>query len=157
MAIVTFFGKPGCVGNRRQIEVLKASGHEVVFRDLLTEAWTADSLMPFLGGLPVADWFNRSAKRVKAGEVVPDQLGAGDALALLLAEPLLIRRPLMAVGETRAVGWAPEHVAAWIGLAAEVDPGSERCAHAGPAGEHHHHGHHHGEGECGGSSAPGSA
>ena len=156
MAIVTFFGKPGCVGNRRQMEVLKAAGHQVVFRDLLTEPWSADGLMRFLGGLPVADWFNRSAKRVKAGEVVPDHLGADEALGVLLAEPLLIRRPLMAVGDTRVVGWEPERVSAWIGLAADGDQGTERCAHTGPAGDHHHHDHHHdhhAEGECGRSLA----
>ena len=138
MAIVTFFGKPGCTGNRRQMETLKASGHVVVFRDLLSEPWTAVTLMRFFEGVPVAGWFNRSAKRVKAGEVDPDRAGAETALALLLADPLLIRRPLLEVGGVRSVGWEPERLAAWIGFADDCDPGSEGCAR----GEHeHHHGH----------------
>ena len=145
MATVTFFGKPGCAGNRRQMETLKASGHEVVFRDLLTEAWTAESLLRFLDGLPVTDWFNRSAKRVKAGEVEPDRLDADAALGLLLAEPALIRRPLLEVEGVRAVGWQPSHLAGWIGLAADLDPGTESCAHRGGHGEHDHHHHHRGD------------
>ncbi len=148
MATVTFFGKPGCAGNRRQMEVLRASGHDVLFRDLLTEPWTAECLMSFLGGLPVADWFNRSAKRVKAGEIDPDRLDASAAIALLLAEPPLIRRPLLAVGDTRAAGWDPARLAAWIGLSAEVDPGTERCAHGGHDHDHHHHHHGEGGGDC---------
>ncbi len=151
MAKVVFFGKPGCVGNRRQMEVLTASGHDVVFRDLLTEPWTASGLMEFLGGLPVADWFNRSAKRVKAGEVLPERLGADEALSLLLAEPLLIRRPLMAVGDARVVGWDGARIAAWIGLSAEGNHGTERCAREGGAHDHHHHG----DGVC--SATPSSA
>ena len=135
MAIVTFFGKSGCTGNRGQMETLKASGHEVVFRDLLSEPWTAATLTPFLEGLLVAGWFNRSTKRVKAGEVDPDRLDSETALALLLADPLLIRRPLLEVGGVRAAGWDTERLAAWIGLAADRDPGSEGCAR----GEHEHH------------------
>ncbi len=34
----------------------------------------------------------------------------------MLAEPLLIRRPLMEVDGARAVGFDPSHVDAWIGL-----------------------------------------
>ena len=112
---------------------------------MLGEPWTAATLTPFLAGLPVAGWFNRSAKRVKAGEVDPDRIDAETALAMLLADPLLIRRPLLEVAGTRAAGWEPERVAAWIGLDAGRDPGSEGCAR----GEHEHH---HGRGHADGSS-----
>jgi hypothetical protein len=53
---------------------------------------------------------------VKSGEVDPSALAEAAALELMLADPLLIRRPLMEVGEEQRVGFSPEAVDAWIGL-----------------------------------------
>lgn len=116
MAHVIFYGKPGCGGNERQLELLRAAGHEVEVRDLLTHPWTVEALLPFLAGAPVPEWFNRTAPRVKSGEVAPERLQAAEALALLLAEPGLIRRPLLQVGSRREVGFLAAVVGEWIGL-----------------------------------------
>ena len=62
-------------------------------------------LLSFFDDLPVAQWFNRSAPAVKTGDIVPEQLDAATALALLQDDPLLIRRPLMEVGERAQVGF----------------------------------------------------
>ncbi|MCK9215262.1 MAG: hypothetical protein M0P52_12565, partial [Rhodoferax sp.] len=95
MTHLVFFEKPGCGGNARQRAALEAAGHTLERRNLLSAHWTSESLLAFLAPLPVPDWFNRAAPRVKSGEVQPDALDAEAALALLLQEPLLIRRPLM--------------------------------------------------------------
>ena len=55
--------------------------------------------------MPVASWFNTAAPRVKSGEIDPDELAAAAALALMLAEPLLIRRPLLEVEAQRCAGF----------------------------------------------------
>lgn len=123
MSEVTFFEKPGCINNTRQKALLQSAGHHVIACNLLTELWTAEALRPFFGDLPVSEWFNRAAPRVKEGEVVPEALGEAEALELMLADPLLIRRPLMLVGEERMTGFDSEKVDAWIGLT-EL-PGSE--------------------------------
>lgn len=128
MAQVVFYAKPGCKGNARQIRVLQASGHEVEVRDLLSEPWTAARLLSFFGDRPAADWFNRSAVRVKSGEIDPDTLNAEDAMALLLADPALIRRPLMAALGEKHIGWEPEVIEGWIGFGSDVRPGKEGCA-----------------------------
>jgi nitrogenase-associated protein len=120
MATVTFYEKPGCAGNARQRAWLAAAGHELVVRDLLREPWTRDSLLAFLAPLPVAAWFNRAAPKVKSGAVVPEALGRNAALALLLAEPLLIRRPLLEAGGRREVGFDPRVIHTWVGLPADV-------------------------------------
>lgn len=127
MAEVIFWEKPGCGGNARQKARLRASGHVVVERDLLSEPWTAASLLAFLAPLPVAAWFNRAAPAVKSGEVVPEALSGEAALARLLAEPLLIRRPLMKVGDDRRVGFDETAVDAWIGLGTTASPVGEGC------------------------------
>jgi nitrogenase-associated protein len=116
MTRVVFYEKPGCINNTRQKQLLLAAGHELEVRNLLEEPWTADSLRPYFGNLPVSQWFNRTAPAVKSGVVDPDSVPEQEALRLMVAMPLLIRRPLMfASGEYR-VGFDVEAVNAWIGL-----------------------------------------
>lgn len=130
MAEVDFWEKPGCINNTRQKQLLRDAGHVLHEHDLLTESWEAERLRSFFGGLPVADWFNRSAPAIKEGRVIPEQLEESDALALMIREPLLIRRPLMQAGEERRVGFDVAAVDQWIGLtpkAAQVDADLETC------------------------------
>ena len=137
MATIQFFEKPGCGGNARQRALLEAAGHRLQRHNLLTHCWTAESLLAYLAPLSVAAWFNRAAPRVKAGEIVPEALTAADALALLLAEPLLIRRPLMQREDgARLVGFELAEVAAFVGLAAAAPPSGEieGCAAAPQTG-----------------------
>ncbi len=121
MATVRFYEKPGCVNNTKQKALLAASGHQVEAHDLLTTPWTPERLRPFFGALPVAQWFNPSAPRLKAGEVDPEALDEAAALAAMLQDPLLIRRPLMEVDGECRVGFDPAAVDAWIGLRAGAE------------------------------------
>lgn len=105
---IVFYEKPGCGGNARQKAQLLAAGHTLEVRDLLGSPWARDTLLSFLDPLPVADWFNLAAPRVKSGEIDPAALDRETALALLLAEPLLIRRPLLEAGGLRMVGFATD-------------------------------------------------
>lgn len=119
MTTIVFYEKPGCGGNARQRALLEAAGHVLDRRNLLTAPWTRESLLAFLAPLPVPAWFNRAAPRVKSGEVVPERLHADAALALLLEEPLLIRRPLMVREDgARCVGFDTAEVERFVGLTA---------------------------------------
>ena len=127
MATVIFYEKPGCAGNARQKRLLTDAGHAVEPRNLLTEPWTTQSLRPFFGDRPVADWFNKAAPLVKSGEIDPESFDEKAALEALIATPLLIRRPLMQVGDRRETGFEPALVEAWIGLAEPVEGSIEGC------------------------------
>ena len=131
MAHIIFWEKPGCAGNRKQKEILLASGHELDVRDLLSEPWDRARLALFFGRRPVAEWFNPSNPRIKAKELVPEQLPPEEALNLMVADPLLIVRPLMQVGEERLAGFDVEQVHNWIGLnhdaVGERDPKNCPC------------------------------
>lgn len=116
MAKVTFYEKPGCINNTRQQQWLRASGHELVVHDLFEVHWTEDSLRPFFGRLPVDQWFNPSAPSVKSALVVPARFSERAALAAMIANPLLIRRPLMCVDGECRVGFDEDAVRGWIGL-----------------------------------------
>jgi nitrogenase-associated protein len=120
MAFVVFYEKPGCANNTRQKVLLAAAGHTVQAKSLLTEKWDAPRLRTFFGALPVAEWFNPSAPRIKSGEVRPDALDESAALAGMLADPLLIRRPLMEVDGQRRVGFDQDAVDRWIGLSSKA-------------------------------------
>ncbi len=136
MTQVIFYEKPGCSNNARQKQLLAAAGHQLDIRNLLTEAWTAELLQSYFTGKPVAAWFNKAAPKVKSGEIRPDELDAETALNLMLAEPILIRRPLMEAAGRRNAGFDPVEVEAWIGLEkAHAAPADlESCRRNPPAG-----------------------
>ena len=116
MATIIFYEKPGCANNTRQKNLLALAGHQVIAKDLLTEDWTATRLRPFFGKLAIRDWFNYSAPAIKLGEIDPETQSEEEALALMLENPLLIRRPLMQVGDSLMAGFDEEVVNHWIGL-----------------------------------------
>ncbi|MEH2258568.1 ArsC/Spx/MgsR family protein [Nostoc sp.] len=151
MARVIFYSKPGCKGGTKQKVLLTAAGHEVIPYNLLTEPWTVEQLRSFFGDRPVAEWFNLSSPKIKSGEIVPEKTDAQTALQLMLKEPLLIRRPLLEIGERREVGFDVEKIDAWIGLKPVDDSLQEisqslmkqdlqNCSH-GHDHNHHHHNH----------------
>jgi nitrogenase-associated protein len=127
MANIVFYEKPGCGGNARQKALLIASGHTLDVRNLLTEPWSAARLRPYFADRPVAEWFNASSRRVKSGEIKPDQVTAEAAIELMIQDPLLIRRPLMQVGERREAGFDQAKVDAWIGLKKTSVPVQDTC------------------------------
>lgn len=127
MAHVIFWEKPGCAGNARQRALLTASGHSLDVRNLLTQAWSAARLREFFGARPVSEWFNMSSPRVKSGEVRPGELDEEVALALMLSDRLLIRRPLLECEGRREAGFEPERIRAWIGLAEHLVPVTDAC------------------------------
>lgn len=136
MSIVTFYEKPGCATNARQQQLLRTAGHQVVARNLLTEPWTAVRLREFFAALPIESWFNRAAPRIKSGEIDPTQLTPEAALGLMLAEPLLIKRPLIEIADIRFVGFDPKRLQA-ANVLPERDPNRdmdrdmEACSHRG--------------------------
>lgn len=116
MATVFFYEKPGCINNTRQKKLLAAAGHQVVAKNLLTESWQPERLRAFFGDLVVRDWFNYSAPAIKYGEIDPYHLTEQQAIELMLETPLLIRRPLMQVGDRLLAGFDQQVVDNWIGL-----------------------------------------
>jgi nitrogenase-associated protein len=131
MAHVIFYEKPGCGGNARQRALLAASGHEVEARSLLAERWSAEELRRYFNERPVQQWFNPSSPRIKSGEIAPESLSERAALELMLSDPLLIRRPLMRVGERREAGFDQALVDAWIGLADADEKITDGCIRTG--------------------------
>ena len=130
MTEVVFYEKPGCIGNARQKRLLSGLGHRLVVRDLLTERWSAERLRLFFDTLPVADWFNATAPQVKSGAIDPSTLDEDEALALMLAEPLLIRRPLIETAFGRCCGFESNPVLDALGVRIADGEDLQSCARA---------------------------
>ncbi|CAN1211280.1 Nitrogenase-associated protein [Tumidithrix helvetica PCC 7403] len=118
MAKIIFYEKPGCINNTKQKALLQASGHVVEARNLLTESWSPESLYQFLKDRPQWEWFNRTAPLIREGEIVPEKLDEQTSLALMVKNPILIRRPLIQVGDRYTVGFNLAKIDAWLGLTA---------------------------------------
>jgi nitrogenase-associated protein len=121
MTKIIFYEKPGCINNTKQKALLQEARHDLEVSNLLTQAWTPETLRPFFGDLPVSQWFNRTAPQVKSEEVIPEKLDEKTALALMVANPILIRRPLIQVGDRHEIGFNLEAINKWIGLQAKND------------------------------------
>jgi len=127
MVDILFYEKPGCINNTKQKKLLVQAGHRVTAYNLLTEPWTKASLRVFFEGLAVPDWFNKAAPQVKSGDIDPQSLSEEEALAAMLADPLLIRRPLMKAGPERRVGFDAQKIQDWVGLKALPSEDLESC------------------------------
>jgi len=131
MATIVFYEKPGCVNNTRQKQLLQGAGHDVVARNLLYAPWTSRRLLDFFRDLPVSEWFNNNAPQIKSGELDPGSLSEGLALCRLLADPILIRRPLLEVRGKKLVGFDVELINRLIGLQdVKFDIDLESCTRA---------------------------
>jgi nitrogenase-associated protein len=133
MAKVIFYEKPGCGGNARQKALLISSGHQLDVRNLLNATWTAKTLRAFFGNKPLQEWFNPASPRIKSGSIKPERLSPEAALVMMIEDPLLIRRPLMQVGDRREAGFDQAVVDAWIGLRSIETPVTDSCLQDGDA------------------------
>jgi nitrogenase-associated protein len=151
MTRVIFYEKPGCKNNTKQKTLLAAAGHELETYNLLKEPWTPEKLRLFFGDRPVVEWFNRTAPRIRSGEIVAEEIDAETALQEMVRDPILIRRPLIQVGDRREVGFDVELIDAWIGLKPVDDTLkvlSEGLKSQDLQGCPHDHKHEHEQGSC---------
>lgn len=116
MADVIFYEKPGCINNTKQKNLLLNAGHDLEVHNLLTTPWTVERLREFFGTRPIQEWFNPTAPRIKSGEIIPGELDEETALNLMIADPILIRRPLIKVRDVCRVGFDLQQIDSWIGL-----------------------------------------
>jgi len=108
--LVVFYEKPFCAANAKQKQILRQSGCTLIERNLLEHGLDGDTLRSFMGDKKVADWFNPAAPAIKNGEIFPNDLDEGEAMELLLGNPILIRRPLMVIGSEKLCGFDAEKV-----------------------------------------------
>jgi len=105
MPMIIFYEKPGCINNTKQKKILKSAGYSLVEKNILNEPWNPEDLRKYFGDLPMEQWFNQSAPAIKSNELKLEALNETDALMLMVNDPILIRRPLMSLGDKHKVGF----------------------------------------------------
>lgn len=127
MTKLVFYEKPGCVGNRRQQFLLRSQGISFTALDLLSESWSAERLRPFFAKLPVTEWFNATAPRVKSGEIAIDSVPGKQAIDLMISDPILIRRPLLELGSLKQSGFVSGVVLDALGISLNPMQNLQNC------------------------------
>ena len=105
MHTITFYEKPGCVTNAKQKKHLARLGVKLVVRNLLTEKWTPEELRQYFKGYLVSEWFNPTAPAIKHKEIDPERITADAAIERMIADPILIRRPLLDIDGRKILGF----------------------------------------------------
>jgi nitrogenase-associated protein len=118
--LIHFYEKPGCINNSKQKRLLELHGHRIEAHSLLDQHWNAATLRLFFNDMPVSEWFNRAAPRVKSGEIVPEAFAEASALEAMIQDPLLIRRPLIDAHGELACGFDNALVRSLIGETIDV-------------------------------------
>ena len=118
---MTFYEKPGCVTNRKQKALLTQAGIEFECQNILTTDWSPSRLAKFLGPSGKASqMLNPNSPRVKNGEFA----NISDKATLLTAmvdDPLLIKRPLISVGDDHWAGFDLGKLSEHFGLSLVAD------------------------------------
>lgn len=124
MSTIRFFEKRGCATNAKQKKCLQNAGHTLLVEDLLAYPWAENAvyLRTFFGEKPLADWFNGNAPDIKNGVIDVALFDEKSAIDAMMANPLLIRRPLMEWNSVKMAGFDANEVRAKLGLDLENLP-----------------------------------
>jgi nitrogenase-associated protein len=115
--VVVFYEKKGCGGNARQKELLKKAGVEFEVKDILNTIWTKELLEGIFEGLSVENIFNMSALKIKNNALDIAVLSKEESIELMLKEPILIKRPLLEINQTKLCGFDIDKINALLHIA----------------------------------------
>lgn len=102
---VVFYEKTGCRGNARQKALLKEYGVTFEVRSLLDTKWNAQTLNAFFEGLSPKEMLNPFAPQLKDGTFKLDDYTKESLIKKMVQEPILIRRPLLQIGDVKLCGF----------------------------------------------------
>ncbi len=83
---------------------LSQKGVELTERDFFQDPFTEDEIRALVGGRSVSDYFSYNSPSFKKLGLARDQLTDDELVEMMVAEPRLIRRPLIQVGDDLVVG-----------------------------------------------------
>ena len=100
-----FYEKTGCAGNAKQKKLLLSEGISFEVRSMLDTPWSKESLEPFFEGLKKEQIINPFAPKIKSGEIDIKDYSKEQLIELMIAEPILIKRPLIQIGDIKICGF----------------------------------------------------
>lgn len=104
------YGIPTCDTCKKALKALRDAGHEVTFRDLRAEPLTEAEWAPIVVELG-SNLINKASPSYRSFN---DYLKASETEAQLLANPTVMKRPLIRDGAKMTLGWDGAAQAAWL-------------------------------------------
>ncbi|MDX9744149.1 MAG: ArsC/Spx/MgsR family protein [Arcobacteraceae bacterium] len=102
---IIFYEKPNCAGNAKQKKLLTLNGISYETRSILDTPWNQTLLNSFFEGLDTKDMINNFAPKIKNNEIEITTISKNELIELMMQEPILIKRPLLEIGETKICGF----------------------------------------------------
>jgi arsenate reductase-like glutaredoxin family protein len=90
---------------------LRAKKFEVVERDFFKEPFTKVELSKLIGDRPIAEFISTRAKAYPATGWDKKSPTKKQAIAAMIKEPTLLRRPILVVGKRYIIGWSQKEYA----------------------------------------------
>ena len=107
---VIFYEKTGCYGNKRQKELLGLSGISFETRSLLDTKWNSATLNLFFKDLEKENIVNPFAPQIKKAQIDINSLSKDELINIMCENPILIKRPLLEVGDEKICGFDIEKI-----------------------------------------------
>jgi arsenate reductase len=125
VSTLTLLHNPHCSTSVHALDALEDAGHEVIVRKylLVKERLTEDelrSLAERLQGDPVDALIRRDKQYAELG-LDADGLGVDEVVAILVAHPSLLQRPILDDGTAAMIGRPRSRAAAWAQAGQVVD------------------------------------
>lgn len=115
---VIFYEKPGCAGNHRQKQLLQRNGIGFETKSILDTKWDSDTLRDFFKDLDNDDIVNKSAPKIKNNQIDILSLSKDQLIDIMCEDPILIKRPLIQIGDNKICGFnikeINEHIGGYI-------------------------------------------
>lgn len=115
MAFIQFYEKPGCINGEKQKSILIEAGNTLECVNILEHPWSREELAPFFIENDPVLIMNYTAPAIKKGEIVPENLLYAEAVALMIENPILIKRPLIRVDGMSIQGFMDERLTPYLG------------------------------------------
>lgn len=110
MMEVIFFEKPFCAGNAKQKKLLELYNINYLTKDILTYPWTKELLESFFKNIDKQEIYNPFAPQIKNKEIEVQNLSKEELIEQMVKTPILIKRPLLIVGEHKVCGFDIEKI-----------------------------------------------
>lgn len=115
MAVIEFYEKPNCINGEKQKRILEKAGNTLKCINILQHPWTEDELTPFIQGKNPTQFMNYTAPAIKKGEIKPEELSYEEAVSLMVANPILIKRPLLRIEDMSVQGFLNKRLTPYLG------------------------------------------
>jgi len=112
---VIFYEKTGCSGNERQKKILQSNGISFETRSILDTLWDKEILESFFTNLEKEDMVNQFAPQIKNNELDLSLITKEQLIEAMCKSPILIKRPLLEIGESTIVGFDIEKINVLLG------------------------------------------